>query len=333
MYKRLYYTATGCTNILQISVSTSHEMSTATAIITTESTTLTLGDSVTIDLGYSDNHKEIFTGHVKQIERQVPENTYSIMLNDVMIRAIDYFIASSSPANPREFRNVTAESLVQQLMALPGLTNYTYDATYFTFGITSSFEVNLVSVFDFCRMIADVLTWNLWADNNGQIHFENRKPYVMTGSSGQPGDVADTPTGFEINDENALELGHVSTDKDLRNRIVVYGGSDLAAEASREVSSLPDGFYKTAVLMLGMVDNQDLLQTTADYNLDLLCRITETVSGSVLGDPDLSARTVISCDTTQPAVSGNWYVYGCEHRIGQGGYVCNLDLRRMTVAT
>lgn len=330
MYKKLYYTATGCSNILNISVSTSHEMSTATAIITTESTTLTLGDTVTIDIGYSDNHKEIFTGHVKQIERNVPEDVYSIMLNDVMIRAIDYFIASSSPANPLTFQNIAAESLVQQLMALPGLTNYTYDATYFTFGITSSFEINLVSVFDFCRMVADVLTWNLWADSAGQIHFENRKPYVMTGTSGQPGDVADTPTGYTVTDSTALEIGYDSSDKDLRNRIVVYGGSDMSAEASRSVSSLPAGFYKSAVLMLGMVDEQGLLQTTADYNLDLLCRITETVNVVVLGDPDLSSRTVISCNTTKPALTGDWYVYGCEHRIGQTGYVCNLDLRRMT---
>jgi hypothetical protein len=327
MFKKLYASVTGCSGILGVSVSDSHEMSSATAVITTRTTTLSLGDEVVVNIGYSDNHAQVFVGNVKQLEKSVPDNTYSITLNNVMIRAIDYFIVSSSPDSPMTKQNITAEALIGELMALPGLTNYTHGTTYFTFGITSSFEINLVSVYDFCRMISDVLTWNLWADSDGQIHFVNRKPYVMDGTSGQPGDVADTPTGYVLTDSE-LDLAYSNSDKDLRNRVVVYGTSN-SATAQREVAALPDGFFKSAVLVLGMVDDLDLLQDTADYNLDLLCRTTEAIRAQVQGDPSLACRTVITVDSDILGQSGNWYVYGCEHKLDNTGYICNLELRRM----
>ena len=188
MADKLYCAVTNCTGILSVSVTNNHDNPVSTAIVETRSTTLGLGDYVIIDAGYTTDHAQLFAGYVKTVERKVPENIYVLTIYDVLVRAQDFFIASSNPQSPLTYSNKSAESLVQDLMALAGLTSFSATATAFTFGTKNPFEVNLVSTYDYCKTIADTLTWTLWADQNGTINFKNRKPYVMTGDTGQPGD-------------------------------------------------------------------------------------------------------------------------------------------------
>lgn len=336
--KRLYCTITNSSGIISVVVAESHDGSSANATFEVTTTSLDIGDLVEIDLGYTDNHSQVFRGYVKQINRQVPNNTYSILASDVMIRAMDYFIAESNPEQPLKYSNISAESLIGSLMAKAGLTNYDGQTSYFTFGVQKEFEINLVPVFEYCRAIADNLTWTIWADSNGQIHFRNRKPYVMVNEypeNTQPGWQADSnTTGYVLYDYLSLDQDVSTSEKNLRNRVVVYGSESLHAEASRSVSMLPPGFYKTAVLSnsAGMIDTTELAQKIADYNLDLFCRYTEEFRVTVLGDPILRARTCIDTDLTRLGISGLWYVANCEHVLNSGGYTCALSLRRMIKA-
>ncbi len=331
MAKRLYCSTTNTTNVTNVIVSGSHDSPVVTANIEAVNTNLTLGDLVTIDLGYTDDHAQIFTGYVKTISKKVPNNTYQITAYDSLVRAQDYFIASSNPATPFSRKGITAEALVGDLLALAGLTNYDYQATSFTFGINNAFEINLVSVYDYIRTICDTITWSIWASQDGQVHFRNRKPYVMDGLTGQPGDVADTPTGYVLDyGVNTLDVSYTSSEKSLRNRIVVYGTEGVYAEASAASSVLPAGFYKSAVLAMSqLIDTQGLAQSIADYNLDLLNRVTETISTTAVGDPSLAHRTVIEVDVPLLSLSGFWYVFSCDHQWGPQGYTTGLDLRRM----
>jgi hypothetical protein len=333
--RRLYASVTGCSGIRNVAVTESHDASTAMCTIETENTTLTLGDSVSVNMGYSDDHQGLFTGYVKQIDKRSPETIYTITCADVMTRAMDYFIASDDPLAPLKFKGIKAEELIRQLMAKAGLTNYTSTDSSFTFGISKEFEVNLVPVFDYCRAIADNLTWSIWADSSGTVHFANRKPYPMTGSLQQPGWVNDTTSpSFSFNDVISVDMSITTSEKNLRNRVVVYGSGDIHATASRNVSALPNGFFKTSVLGAGeMVDDQSLAQSIADYNLDLFCRYTEQVRVTIIGDPSLRARTIIGSSATKVGISGNWYVEMCDHSLSSSGYVTSLGLRRMPVAT
>jgi hypothetical protein len=335
--KVLFYTATNCLKIRSITITNSHDTSTAIATIDCITTTLTLGDQVEVDMGYTDNHQVIFRGYVKQIDHRAPENVYTITCSDVMTRAMDFFIASSNPLEPLSFGNITAEELIRQLMQKAGLDNFSCPVpSQFTFGVEQKFEVNLVAVFEYCRAIADNLTWALWADENEIIHFENRKPYVMTEASTlhQPGYSDDPAPTFTVDDVLSLDMGITTSEKNLRNRIVVYGEGDIRAEAKKTVSALPAGFYKTSVLgAQGLIDTSNTAQKIADYNLELFCRYTEECRVTLVGQPSLRCRTVVGSNAATLGITGTWYVAACEHAISSGGYITGLGLRRMPKAT
>jgi len=329
----LYCSVTGTPKIMSVGINSSHSSPTTSAIIATNATSLDIGDAVTINMGYSDNHELMFSGYVKQIERNVPDSLYTITAADKMIRGVDFFVAAEDPNNLLTYRNKTAESLVRDIMAMAGLTSFTYDQTYFTFGVTHDFEINNVPAYDYCRAICDVLTWHLWCDINGTVHFENRKPYVMTGGTGQPGDTTDErPEGYAAHTVTtlvSLDASWTKSEKDLRNKVIVYGMDGIHATASASSSYLPAGFYKTVVADLqSILDNQSEVTKTANYNLELLNRLTYSMRITIVGDPSITAREIVRVKNTYLNVDSNWYVYGCEHSLGSDGYKTSLELRQ-----
>jgi len=335
--KRLYASVTNTSHIQSVAVTSSQDTSTSMATIEAETSSLTLGDYVTVDMGYTDNHEVVFTGYVKQIDKRTPESLYSITCADVMTRAMDYFIAASDPDNPQKFRNIRAEDFIEELMSQAGLNDFTCPIpSSFTFGVTREFEVNLVPVYEYCRAICDNLTWAIWADSTGTVHFENRKPYPMDAGVNQPGwpPAGDTTTpDFTFTDVISLDMALTTSEKNLRNRVVVYGAGDIHAEASREVAELPADFYKTSVLGAGeMVDSQSLAQQIADYNLDLFCRYTEQIRVTLAGEPSLRCRDIVGASAERLGILGTWFVEMCDHSLSKAGYVTSLGLRRMPEA-
>lgn len=330
----LYCSVTNTSGIISATVTSNHDSPTTNAIIEAHATTLGLGDSITVNMGYTDDHAVLFTGYVKQVEEKYPEGTFIITAGDAMVRAQDYFIAADNPASPLSYQNIKAETLIGNLLALAGLTNYSGQSTSFTFGVRAPFEINLVYVFEYCKMISDAITYHLWADQNGQIHLANRKPYVMINQypeNTQPGWSADTNTsGYTLIDDNVIEMSYNTDEKNLRNRVVVYGNEGIYATATRTSNTLPAGFYKTAVIAVpGVIDSTALAQTIADYNIDLIDRVTQSVRATVFGDIKLLPRLCCDSNTTKIPLTGLWYIFSCEHNLSSRGYQTNLDLRRM----
>lgn len=330
----LYCSVTNTSGIRSVTITGNHDSPIAQANIEARTTSLSIGSTVTIDMGYTTNHRQLFLGYVKQIEKKLPDNTYVITAYDLLVRAQDYYIASSNPDTPLSYQNITAETLVGNLLSLAGLNNLTTGgaSTGFVFGITKPFEINLVSVFDYIRSICELLTWSLWVDAEGTVHFENRKPYVMLNDTGQPGDHADSPiAGVNLNEMASLDITHTISERSLRNRVVVYGTQGIHAESSATSPYLPANFYKTAVLAFPqLVDDTSLASDIADYNLNLLNRLTETISINTVGDPRLEPRKVVEITNGTLSLNGNWYIYGCDQTFSQTGYITSLDLRRMT---
>lgn len=315
----LYATVTGCSNLLSISVSDSHSSPTSQATITCLNTSLDVGDFVTINLGVTTNHAKVFEGYVKNLQRQESPDQYEITCANVMVRAVDYFIASTNPENPYSKTNIKAEDLVEDLMAMAGLTNYTAQSTSFTFATRGTpIEVNLTSVYDYSKFIADILAFHVYADVNGTVHFLRRFPY--------PDGDASVAT---LSNSNLIAVSHFRSDRDLRNRVVVYGAEGIYAEAKASSPYLPAGFYKTvAVSAPTVIDSQSMAQDSADYNLTKLNRLTLGGSATILGNPDIQARDCVTVNKSDIGMTGLWYVYGCEHSWGKEGYVTNLDLRQ-----
>jgi hypothetical protein len=327
--RRVYYSIDGFTQVINATVNSSHGSPTTNAVIECIEFTKDIGDPVTIDLGYEDDHGIVFKGF----------NKYIVTCYDTSIRLSDFFIVSSTPANPLKYRNIKAEDLVEALVNLAGIDDYYGQETFFTFGINNAFEVNLVSAYDYIKTIADVLSWNIYCTQDGQIRFVNRKPHVMTGDSGQPGDVADVPfaTAYDLNgsgDDKILEFSYHKSEKDLRNKVVVYGRGNLSATASAVSPYLPnnpDGspFYKTVVVASPIIDTVGIAQLSADYNLQLYNRLSEQCSIKIEGRHDYDARKVITLDERLLSVTGNWYIYSCEHSFSrEQGYTVSMELRK-----
>lgn len=329
MARQLYVSITGLTNILDVNVSLSHSSGPTTATATAISCNLNLGDRIYIDLGYTDSHTQIFQGYVKSIQYNVPEQVYQVTAYDDLIRAADNFIVSTNPTSPLSYRNILDSTLVGNLLTLSGLTNQSLNSSSFTFGINNSFEINQVSAFDFCRTVTDLLTYHLWCDQNGVIHMQNRKPFVMIDSEPQIGWVNDTAIDTYTWSDELLttEATYQVDERNLRNRVVVYGAEGIFAEAKDDDTL----YYKWKTALLGaptMIDSQTVAQNTADYNLHLFNKITEKISATVIGDNVLLPYRTINVNSTKLGIDNRqFYIYGAEHRLSAGGYIVSLDLR------
>jgi hypothetical protein len=309
------------TNIESITVSDAHNSPTSTAALKVGSTTLIVGDPITVELGYDGVTTKVFEGFVKQIDKTVPDNTLLITAQNIMIKAVEFFIASSTPDNPFTRFNISAEDLVEDLLDLADITNYVSDTSNFTFAIFNPMEINLISSFDICKTIADILAYSVWADRDGVAHFEDRRPNPMGGDSSIA--TIDSNTVYNI-----IGNTYRKSDRDLRNRIVVYGAPGITAVAEAESPHLPTGYRKTVVVASQWIDSQSMAQDAADFNLDKLNRLTEEVAVEVIGDPVYDARKVLTIDEDFTGVDGDWYIFSVEHKWSSAGYLTSMELRR-----
>lgn len=337
----LYCSISGVTQPLSVTISSNHNNATTLATVNCISTTLDIGDEISIDLGFTDDHAVVFTGYIRTVDRQVPDNVYTITAQDKLVQAIDYFIVSQDPEHPYNFgKGISAEALVEEVLNLADLSLFDHDNTNFEFGVNNDVEVNLVSSYDYAKMIADIVTWSIWCDRSGNIYFMNRKPFVMKADPGQISWHVDVPVnaGDPWGDERFIDFIYKRSEKELRNRVVVYGEGGIKADLKSGLSYdplqdadivvLPDGFYKSVVVSYQFIGTQAIADTTADYNLEKLNRLTIQANATLLGDPSIEARQVI---TISEAITGipetNWYIFGCDHTWSSAGYTTSLDLR------
>ena len=327
--KHLYGTATGASNLLEVSVSENHSSSCSTATLTCETFTNTVGSDITIDLGYSDSHGIVFKGYVKSIEHSIKEDVYSIVASDYLVRASDYFIVPETPTTAFTRQDIAAETLVGEVLSLAGITSYSSQSTYYTLAVNGSVaEVKLVSAYDYCNSIADLLAWHLWADRTGAINFKNRKPYVMLGTSSQPGDIADVPmAGKAVTQSTSMNIVYRVSEADLRNKIVVWGYNNITASASEASPYLPSGFYKTVLFSNEIIGSTEAAQMTADYNLAMLNRLNRDMTLTVLGDYALEARKTIRVYLPMFNIDEDMYIFSTTHNWSGSGYETSLVLK------
>lgn len=279
---------------------------------------LDIGSQVTLDIEIDGYRRKLFTGYVKETNYSVPDRMYELMAMDILVRAKDYFIASSTPDSAYKAKNIAAEDLVRDILNMAGITSFAYDPTNFTFAIHTEVEVNLVNALDYVKRIADILAYTVWADENGVVQFRNRQPYVTN---------TDSPSLF-INTSNIISYRYSRSDRDLRNRVVIYG-DNVYAEAKASSPYLPPGFYKTVVLASPLIQSQSFADKAAQYNLQLLNRLTEELYLEVEGNPDYTPWKVANISGLGSPIDGDWYVYNVSHNIDtNGGYLCSMVLRR-----
>lgn len=317
----LYATCTSTSNIISVSFADSHVAATSTANVTAISTSLNIGDSVSVHIGYVGDEFKCITGYVKNIELKEPEKQYVITIANALIRAVDFFIAADDPEHPFTRSHITAEDLIQDILELSGLTSFDMESTSFTFAINNPVEVNLTGCYDYAKFLANIIAYTLYADNNGTVHLINRRPYPV---GSEPADYTLTVAGDDL-----IEAGYEKSDHDIRNKVIVYGSAGIHATASATSPYLPGGFYRTVVVAApGVIDTQSMAQQAADYNLDLLNRLTQKVTITMKGQTNIFPRKIADVTVSDIGVSGKWYVYSVQHDFGKQGYTTTLELRK-----
>jgi hypothetical protein len=319
MADHLYASVTGCSNLLNISVSDSHGAPTSSAVVQCTTSSLDVGDAVSISLGYNGSGNRVFAGYVKNVQRSQSPTIYEITCANAMVRALDFFIVSDNPLAPYSRENISAEDLVGELMAMAGLTNYSGSSSSFTFATNgTALEVNLTSVYDFSKFVADLLAWHVYADDNGKVWFKNRPPFPQ----GSDSSVA------TFGDSSLLNASYWRSDRDLRNRVVVYGAEGIYAEAQASSPYLPSGFYKSvAVASSNMITSQSMANTIATYNLAKLNRLTIGGTITTFGNSSVNCRDCVTVNKSDIGMSGKFYVYSIEHLWSKDGFTTQMDLR------
>lgn len=341
-------------SLLGLNIVESHDAAVAVANVTVaaDGTELTLGDPIEIAIGYAGTQgtdwDTVFQGYVKKIDQTAPDGTITITAHDVLVRAVDYFIVNTKP-EPYTKQNIETGDLIKFVLEMAGLDEFDFDYTYFIYATGGSkAEINLVNSYDYANQLAELIAWNLWAESDGKIYLKNRKPFPMDGTLMQPGEVIDNVDKFygsfpvylgEIPAADLLPgLSLLKGERDLRNKIVIYGGKGVYAESSRAdsydaltdsyVQALPSGYYKAVCLSSLIITDQGFAKDACNYNLDLLNRINYDVTLSVVGRHYYHARRVVEFNHSDLGISGDWYIYACDHEFGPSGYICNLTLKK-----
>jgi hypothetical protein len=315
--KNLYATVTNTSGLISIDVIEGYKSLSSTCTIVCESTTLSLGDSVIVDMGYEDDHGVVFTGILKKISKAAPDNSITLTCFDVLIKASDYFMAVDDPQHPFQRTNIDAADLVADLLAEANITSYTPIPTTFIF---SEPQFNLVTVADAIAQINGIIAYHIWAEADGTIRFEDRRPYVM-------GTDTSSFTFITGNSGTIITNEYNRSDDDLRNRVVVYGLDPIIATASITSPYLPTGFYKTAVIASPLITEQTMAQDSADFNLELYNRLTRNVTCEVIGNYQIHSRMVATVTEAHTGVSGDWLIYNANHSWSDTGYIIRMVLK------
>jgi len=276
-----------------------------------------VNDDVSITLGYTGNSNLIFTGKIDYIQKDNPPGLTTVTGRDVLKRAAEHLLVPGAAQDPAFTRgNISAEALVQALLAECGLTNYGSDASGYTF---LEPEFTLVQVYSAIEQICGILQWHCYADTAGKVWFKDIKPVPV----GAPSKTFNSGVGG-----NLLLIDYRKDDDDLRNKVVVFGKDPISATASAASPYVPSGYYKTAVVASPLIDTQAMADGAASFNLTAWNKLTETIDAEAEGDSSVHVRDTVTVTETWTGVDEDWFVHNCVHRFGPRDYVLDLTLTK-----
>ena len=320
----LYHTVPNVTQLTHVRLTEAYNAAMSQVVLTCYDTSLSVGDAINFELGYVGDSGKVFTGYVREINRSLPDAQCTVLCEDKLAKAVDYFIAVNDPSNPHRYSNIKSEDFVEAILNLASIVAYTEDVPLeFIWGTNGPVEINLVNAWQLLSDFAGMLAWHIYADRNGTVHYTDRKPYDMGSDSA----TFTWNTAVDYVDIKAISHG-ISTKK-LRNRVVVYGKNNISSTASAVSPYLPANFYKTAVIATPMLDTSGLTSAAANFNLALYNRLTETLVLQIVGDWNVKPRLFATVTDNLTDTSGLWFIYQVEHQFGEGqGYVQNVTLMR-----
>jgi len=319
--RNLSASITGSSNITNIQITESYSQLSASAVVECSTTSLNLGDAITIALGYDGSTTDLFKGFIKKRERIRPDNIYRLHCNDLLGKAVDYFMASDDPENPFKRNNISSLNLVKDLLAQAGISNVTNTEPIpiFTWGTSEEgVKFNLQSVADAIQFVAQTTGNTIYYDSvNDIVEFRGRKPYVDVG------DVAVAPAFTTGSAGNILSISYESSSDRIRNRIVIYGKGNI--HATRSAASPYVVVDQTLVLAHELIDTQVLADGSAEVNLTILNRLGETYNIDLEGSASTRAREVHNLTESFIGASNRpVFLYSVSHSYSESGWVTQV---------
>lgn len=287
---------------------------------TDDITSVELNDTIVVDLGYTDDHIQIFNGYVDEISISRMPGIYRVECRDIIKRAINHYIVTTDLENPWQRENISAENLVRDLLSTAGITDYSGDASSFTFGTQHPAEFNLVSSWDAVQQIVSIIAWHCYA-LDGTVYFKELWPVPdgvpsFTFTVGDTGDI--------------LRIEYRKSTSELRNKCICFGKDGIYAEASAESPYLPSGFYKIAIVSNELIDTQEMAQGSCDYNLALYNKLTEALHVDIEGNPHVRGRQTVHVTEPFTERDGDWFCYSVQHNlsVNNATFQTSLSLTR-----
>ena len=312
----LYATVTGCTGLLSIQTEAGYSMISANAVVECTTSTLSMGDAISIDLGYDDDHSEIFSGFVKKINRITPDSIIQITANDVLVRAVDYFLAADDPESPLTFHSIDDRDLVNSLLGECGLSTVSgQPLPSFTFGTNEDgAKFNLQSIAEAIQFVCNVTGRLCWAVGSN-IYYDDRKPYKVAG---------DTITGTWTTGASGqiINISKESDNSKIRDRIICYGKTPIRASA--EDASPYTVVRQTAVIAHELIDLQSLADATCAVNLELLKGLPITWTLDLMGDSSILPRTLYHIDESFTLSNNDVFIYKVAQNFSSSGFLTNV---------
>ena len=144
--KILSHTIPNVTSVISIRVIEAFNSTMSQAIIEAYDTSLTLGDSIGFNMGFSGDNGKIFQGYVRNIDTSLPDAINRITCEDELAKATDFFMASDDPQSPFSRSNIKTEDLVEDILNEAQITSFSSSVPLeVIWGTTGEVEFNLVT--------------------------------------------------------------------------------------------------------------------------------------------------------------------------------------------
>ena len=317
--RTLDYSITGGLEATEIEIFESYGQPTARcSIITPDYGATSLGDTIEVELGFDETSTgKVFEGIVQSINSERLPGQYVIESNDILIRAVEHMIVSTNLEEPWRRFDISMEDLVRDLLLEAGISNYGGDVSTFTLATGETpVEFQFVFAMDAINMVAGIIAWHVYADQDGKVWFKD----IKAAPSGAAVATYTVGAGGNL----VMITRNTSTDN-LRNKVMVFGEGEIASVASAASPYLPADYYKTAVISSVLIDSQWMSDISASYNLAAWNKLTETISVEALGDWERHARQTVTVTDTFTGSSGNWFIRDITHSMSSS-YVIRMNL-------
>jgi hypothetical protein len=259
---------------------------------------LWLGKQVTASLTVGAISGQIFSGYIDDVSYARFPEIYEITASNDLRLAKEHWLVPANLENPWSRSNIAAETLVRDLLAEAGLTNYSGTSSGFTFGTSSPAEFSIMSVLDAVEQINNILAYTLYEDAS-TIYWKQLFP-VPSGAA-----------SFTFSTFSSISK--TTGTENLRNKVVVFGKDGIRAEASAVSAYLPSGFYQTAIVSSELIGSQSMADQSASYNLQLYNKLTEQLKIDIEGEPRVKARDTVHITYAPLSIDEDWFVYSLQH--------------------